>query len=142
MNLDPAIYCYPTHINTDHEWIPDTRTIRNSTVDFLSSLVDTSLVPEDDQDGENESYEMDSQGQREFLRIVGLDDGETVADLGASKPTRTKTVPTQVGSTHSVQSEMSGLTNYSSASKASQHRKELRQTIDDQRLLWMSRKRQ
>ena len=134
LNLDPAIYCYPTHINTDHEWIPDTRTIRNSTVDFLSSLVDTSLIPEDDQDGENESYEMDSQGHREFLRIVGLDDGETVADLGASKPTRTKTVPTQVGSTHSVQSEMSGLTNYSSASKASQHRKELRQTIDDQRL--------
>ena len=135
LGLDPAIYCYPTHINNDHEWVTLTRTIKNSTVDFLSSI-GGSPIPQiaDGDENEDDSYEMDSQGQREFLRIVGLDDSETIVALGKKKPSRKKEVPAQVGSEGSVHSEMSGLTNFSSASKASQHRKELRKTIDDQRV--------
>ena len=134
LGLDPAMYCYPTHINNDHEWVTSTRTIKNSTVDFLSSIGGSPPPHADDGDeNEEDSYDMDSQGQREFLRIVGLDDSETIVALGKKKPSRKK-VPAQVGSEGSVHSEMSGLTNFSSASKASQHRKELRKTIDDQRV--------
>ena len=133
LKTDPTQFCYPTHINEEHQWITETRTIKNSTVDFLSSLAGRPKTMTDE-DEEDESYEMDSQCEREFRRTVGLDDSETVANLGTQKTSRRKKVPKQVGSDGSVQTEMSGLTNFTSASKASQHRKDLRKTIDDQRI--------
>ena len=132
LNLDPVLYCYPTHINKEHQWIADTRMIKNSTVDFLNSLTGNKVF-ERDEDEDEESYEMDSQCEREFKRTVGLDDAETVVHLADRKASRKKKIPEQVNSDQSV-SEMSGLTNYSSASKASQARKEMRNTIDEQRI--------
>ena len=134
LGVDPSQFCYPTYIKEDHTWIKETRTVKNSTVDFLSSLTGLQQgMMEEEEEEEEESYTMDSQCEREFRRTVGLDDAETVVDLKAQKRTRSKKIPAQVGSDKSVQSEMSGLTNFSTASKASQHRKELRKTIDDQR---------
>ena len=133
LGVDPSQFCYPTYIKEDHTWIKETRTVKNSTVEFLSSLTGLQQSTMEEAEEDEESYTMDSQCEREFRRTVGLDDAETVVDLKAQKRTRSKKIPAQVGSDKSVQSEMSGLTNFSSASKASQHRKELRKTIDDQR---------
>ena len=134
LHRDPEDFCYPTYINEDHQWLPETRTIKNATVDFLCGLTGLEHTMQEDSEEEDESYDMDEKVTREFRRTVGLDDSETVVDLGEQKKKRSKAVPTQIGSGDSVHSEMSGLTNFSSASKASQHRKELRKTIDDQRL--------
>ncbi len=75
------------------QWIRATHTVKNSTVDFLCSLTGRAQDPLDLMDQDNGSYEMDAQCEREFRRTVGLDDTETVADLGTQKPTRTKEVP-------------------------------------------------
>ena len=140
--VDPDLYCYPIHINPDHEWIAESRTIRNSTVDFLSTLVADMValqpdLPAEGIEEDDEDYEMTSKGEREFKRTAGLDDSETIANLNQRKSAPgPKRIPQQIESDDkSTKSEMSGLTNYSSASKMSQHRKELRQTVDDQRLM-------
>ena len=137
LSLDPDLYCFPIHVNPDHSWDPITRTTKNSTINFLTSLVaDTSDIhaeeTEEEVREEEQEFEMGSKAEREFQRIAGLDDAETVADLAKRKTAKPKPVPRQISSDdRSTKSELSGLTNYSSESKMSQHRKELRKMVDN-----------
>ena len=137
LGLDPDLYCFPIHVNPDHSWDPSTRTTTNSTVDFLSDLVEETADLQGDEDDEEvpevgQAFEMDSKDEREFKRTTGLDDAETVANIAVRKRAKPKPVPQQIASDdRSLRSEMSGLTNYSSESKMSQHRKELRRSVDE-----------
>ena len=71
---------------------------------------------------------MNSKEGREFRRTVGVDDTETVQDMTTKKQSRKK-VPQRIVEDGKSVSEMSGLTNYSSETKASQHRKEPKSAI-------------
>ena len=140
LKLDPDLFCFPIHVNPDHSWDPLTRTTTNSTVNFLTSLVADTIDIHAEEDSEevaitDQEFEMGSKAEREFKRIAGLDDAETVANIAERKPAKPKPVPRQIASDdRSTKSEMSGLTNYSSESKMSQHRKELRRSVDEKEL--------
>ena len=132
--LDPEAYCYPSLINPTHKWDPQTRTCITCTGTFMTDLVGETadLCIEDTPNEIEEEVEMTSKDGREFRRMVGLDDTETVMDMHKKRQPKAK-VPTQVtNDDRSVRSELSGLTNYSSSTKASLQRKELRATVETQ----------
>ena len=134
LKLDPEDFCHAHMVDNTHSWDPVKRCIRNSTTDYLAELVgEVSTDDEDGSDKEEEEYSMDSKAYRESRRILGLEDTETVTDLKTKKKKKTKKkdVPAQINESQSVVSEMTGLTPYSSASKASQQRKELRNQVKD-----------
>jgi len=132
LKLDPEDFCHAHMVDNTHSWDPVKRCIRNSTTDYLAELVGD-LSTDDEEGSEEEEYSMDSKAHRESRRILGLEDVETVTDLKKKKKkkTRKKDIPSQISEAQSVVSEMTGLTQYSSASKASQQRKELRNQVKD-----------
>ena len=137
MGLDPDNFCYPSAVNPNHKWDPRSRTCITRTGTFMTTLVgDTAdLCIEDTTElMEQEDVELTSKEGREFRRTVGLDETETVTSMTKKRPIRKSKVPEQVGGdAKSVRSELSGLTNYSSSTKASLHRKELRMQVENQK---------
>ncbi len=138
LSLDPDVYCYPSAMRSSHKWDNQSRTCVNPTGTFLTSLVDLTADLKGKEEDKYKSPEiendMTSKEGREFRRTVGIDDTETVRDMQEKRKAKHK-VPTQViEDDRSTRSEMSGLTNYSSASKASEHRKQLRSQVVDQQI--------
>ena len=138
MGLDPDVYCYPSAIHPSHKWDPASRTCINPTGTLMADLVGCTLEIKDKAEEEDEPEPLDadmtSKEGREFRRMVGVDDTETVNNIQVKKKAKPK-IPQQVGGEErSVRSELSGLTNYSSETKASQHRKELRSQVADQQV--------
>ena len=136
LGLDPDAYCYPSLINHTHKWDSKSRTCITCIGTFMTDLVgDTEDLHIKDKEVNNEvakEVEMTSKDGREFRRIVGLDDTEKITDMKKKRKPKTK-IPSQVtGDARSVRSELSGLTNYSSSTKASLQRKELRATVENQ----------
>ena len=129
LELDPDLYCHPIHIHEDHIWDPKTRICNNPTVSYLDLLVAKTggLIEE----APLEDTSMTSKEQREYHRTVGIDDTETVKDLNKKRSSKTPSKPPiEVDrDDRSCRTEMSALTLYSSESKASQHRKQLRAEI-------------
>ena len=136
LGLDPEAYCYPSSIHPQHKWNQSTRTCITQTGTFMLDLVEDTadLCIEENVSKESEpDIEMTSKEGREFRRTVGLDDTETVLDMNEKRKPKAR-VPTQVtNDAKSVRSELSGLTNYSSSTKASLQRKELRATVNNQK---------
>ena len=134
LKLDPEEFCHAHMVDNTHSWDPIKRCIRNSTTDYLAELVgDLSSDEEEKSDKDEEEYSMDSKAYRESRRILGIEDTETVADLQKKKKKKEKKkeVPIQIHESQSVVSDMTGLTPYTSASKASQQRKDLRNQVKD-----------
>ena len=135
LKLDADFYCHPHMINDEHSWDVSRRCVINPTTSYISNLA-LLAGPGDDQDADAQSngeYSMDTKGHRESKRITGQDDEETVNDITKKKKAKQKsTVPRDVKEDKSVCSEMSDLTKYSSSTKASKERKQLRNQLEDQ----------
>ena len=131
---DPEQFCHAHLVDNTHSWNSNTRTVKNTTTDYLSALAgqdDVSDLEEDD------DYSMDTKGYRECCRMLGIDDTETVADIKKRrkpKNPRNSNVPSQIDDSQSMVSEMTGCTMYSTASQASKHRKELRSKVNIQQI--------
>ena len=135
LKLDAEFYCHPHMINDEHDWDTSKRCVINPTTDYISNLA-ILAGPGDDQDSENQEedeYSMDTKGRRESRRITGQDDEETIKNITQKKKARKKhTIPQDVSEDGSVHSEMSDLTKYSSSTRASKERKQLRHQLEDQ----------
>ena len=135
LKLDPEDFCHPHLVDNTHIWDPSRRCIENKTTEYLAELVGDISVGEDSE-AEEEEYSMDSKAYRESRRVLGLEDSETIGDMKKKKKKKPKkkVIPAQVSEAQSVNSEITGLTPYTSASKASQQRKELRNQVKDQEI--------
>ena len=132
LKLDPEEFCYPHLINDDHGWDTKTRCARNPVTDYLAKMNEGYLPEEEVSDDEKDDhYSMDTKGKRESKRILGQADEETIKDLTKKKESKRKKIPSEIADFKSVNSEMSGLSVYSSSTKASLHRKALRMEITD-----------
>ena len=135
LKLEADHYCHPHMINDEHDWDTSKRCVINPTTDYISNLA-LLAGPGDDQGLNNQAddeYSMDTKGRRESKRITGQDDEETVKDITKKKKARQKqTIPQDVSDDGSVHSEMSDLTKYSSSTRASKERKQLRNKLEDQ----------
>lgn len=130
LGLDPELYCHPISIKDDHVWDPKKRVCYNPTTSHLDFLVKQTgglMVGPDE-----EVQSMTSKEYREYRRTVGIDDTETVQDIQAPRRPRSSNAPPPEVGMNDNKSVMSGLTNYSSESKASQHRKDLRAQVHSQ----------
>lgn len=131
---DPELYCHAHLVDNTHAWNSLTRTVKNSTTDYLAELAGEDDISdlEDDDD-----YSMDTKGYRECKRMLGLEDTETVADIRKRRKPKNPdnaNVPTQIDDSQSMVSEMTGMTNYSTASQASKNRKKLRSQVNVQQI--------
>ena len=137
LGLDPDMYCFPASTNPSHTWDPKSRTCINPTgalvADLVGCTIDIKEVVESQAVERDPDEDMNSKEGREFQRTVGVDDTETVNDMTTKKQSWKK-VPQQIVEDGKSVSEMSGLTNYSSETKASLHRKELRNTVSNQQV--------
>ena len=142
MGLDPDVYCYPASMRPSHKWDATSRTCVNPTGTLMADLVGSTIELQENNEEDTHvnskdapDHDMNSKEGREFRRTVGMDDTETVQDMQEKRKAKSK-IPSQVGvDDNSVRSEMSGITNYSSESKASQHRKHLRLQVADQQIV-------
>ena len=142
MKLDPDDYCHAHLLKDTHDWDIATRSATNTTTDYLSFLVETTKGDDDDSKGsvqvdESDEFSMDSKGKRESKRVIGLDDAETVNKTLKEKKQRKKKkspVPAEIADSQSVTSDLTNDTKYSSQSKASAHRKELRSKVNEQEI--------
>ena len=131
---DPELFCHAHLVDHTHAWNSNTRTIKNSTTDYLAELAGQDDVSDLEDDDE---YSMDTKGYRECRRMLGLDDAETVADIRKRRKPKTQkdsNIPTQIDDSESMVSEMTGMTVYSSASQASKNRKKLRSQVNIQQI--------
>ena len=134
LKLDAEYYCHPHLINEEHDWDIKKRCVINPTTTYISNLALLAGGTEEQAPNETDGdeYSMDTKGRRESRRITGQDDEETIQDITKKKKSRQKKIPGEVQDDKSVQSEMSDLTKYSSSTRASQERKQLRRQLDDQ----------
>ena len=133
MKIDADFYCHPHLIKEGHDWNVKERCVINPTTSYISNLALLSASEEDLEEPEkdHEEFSMDTKGKRECNRITGIDDEETVLDL-TKKKAKSKMIPQEVEDIRSTVSELSELTKYSSSTKASQERKNLRNQVDEQ----------
>ena len=131
LKLDADFYCHPHLLKDEHDWDTKKRCVINPTTDYISNL--TLLAgPGDDSSEYKDEYSLDTKGKRESRRITGQEDEETIKDLTTKKKAKHKRiVPADVKDDGSVQSEISELTKFSSSTKASRERKNLRHQIDE-----------
>ena len=133
LQLDAEYYCHPHLINDEHDWDKEKRCVINPTTTYISNLAILAGTDEQAPDKvEKEEYSMDTKGRRESRRIKGQDGEETIQDITKKKKARQKSVPGEVQDDKSMRSEMSDLTRYSSSTRASNERKQLRRQLDDQ----------
>ena len=133
LKLDAEFYCHPHLLKDGHKWDVKKRCVINPTTSYISNLAFLA-GPGDDIDGDevNEEYSMDTKGRRESRRITGRDEEETVRDLTKKKKARDlRTIPKNVKDDSSTRSEISELTKFSSSTKASRERKNLRILLDE-----------
>ena len=135
---DPEMFCHVHLIEHSHAWNKRTRTVKNSTTDYLSALAGSEEISDIEDD---EDYDMDSKAYRECCRLVGINKAETVVDMKTRRKAKKGTgkVPTQINDSGSLVSEMTGMTVYSSQTQASKHRKELRSKVNNQQIALSSK---
>ena len=135
---DPEMFCHAHLIEHSHAWNKLTRTVKNSTTDYLSALAGSEEISEIEDD---EDYDMDSKAYRECCRLVGINKAETVVDMKTRRKAKKGTgkVPTQINDSGSLVSDMTGMTVYSSQTQASKHRKELRSKVNNQQIALSSK---
>ena len=125
--INPDQFCYAHMLDDTQKWNRRTRCLSNPTTTFLDKIAMRDA--EDNEDGippVGELFTMNEKQRRESRRILGLKDDETVNDVTKKqKPARH-----QRDDDTSQVSEISGLTQYSTASAASKERKKLRSQID------------
>ena len=139
LQIEPEICCHAHQIRDDHKWDPITRTASNPDTEALLDLIEGSKdlarrhenKEKESMINENEEMDEDSKIVRERQRSMGITDGgETVESMTRPKKYNHKRIPHEVGSEHqSITSGISGITEYTSTSKASQERKSLRRNL-------------
>ena len=130
--LNPDQYCYAHMLDDTQKWNRKTRCLSNPTTTFLDKIAQRD--EEDEQDGTippvGELFAMNEKQRRESRRILGLKDDETVTDVAKKQKPRTPSIQSDIDST-SQGSEISGLTQFSTATAASKERKKLRSQVDE-----------
>lgn len=139
LKINPEICCHAHQIRDDHKWDPITRTASNPDTEALQDLLEGTKdlsrrheqVDKESFIREEETMDEESKVLRERQRSMGItDDGETVESMTKPKKYSQKRVPHEVGSDdQSITSGISGITEYTSTSKASQERKSLRKHL-------------
>ena len=139
LQIEPEICCHAHQIRDDHKWDPITRTASNPDTEALLDLIEGSKdlarrhehKEKESMINENKEMDEDSKIVRERQRSMGITDGgETVENMTRPKKYNHKRIPHEVGSEHqSITSGISGITEYTSTSKASQERKSLRRNL-------------
>ena len=139
LQIEPEICCHAHQIRDDHKWDPITRTASNPDTEALQDLIEGSKdlarrheqTEKESMISENKEMDEESKIVRERQRSMGITDGgETIESMTKPKKYNHKRIPHEVGSEHqSITSGISGITEYTSTSKASQERKSLRRNL-------------